>query len=90
MLAGGRWAIAAAAVLGAALVAADGRRQFLCAVYSVAALDRAAQELGSGPGLAMRDLVAGLELEEVAATPEETRDLDTWQDLTALRRVLGD
>jgi len=75
---------------GAALVAADGRRQFLCAVYSVAALDRAAQELGSGPGLAMRDLVAGLELEAVAATPEETRDLDTWQDLTALRRVLGD
>jgi molybdopterin-guanine dinucleotide biosynthesis protein A len=75
---------------GAVLVAADGRWQFLCAVYSVQALDRAARDVSSGHGLAMRDLVAGLELEVVAATAGETRDLDTWHDLTELREVLGD
>jgi molybdopterin-guanine dinucleotide biosynthesis protein A len=75
---------------GAMLVGADGRRQFLCAVYSVQALDHAARDCSSGHGLALRDLVAGLELEAVAATPGETRDLDTWQDLTELREVLGD
>jgi molybdopterin-guanine dinucleotide biosynthesis protein A len=74
---------------GAVLVSPDGLVQHLCAVYSVPALDRAAGA-GSGHGLAMRDLVADLELERVAATAGETRDLDTWDDLTALRQALGD
>jgi molybdopterin-guanine dinucleotide biosynthesis protein A len=75
---------------GATLVGEDGRPQPLCAVYSVEALVRAAHDVGSGHGLAMRDLVAALELEPVAAAGGETRDLDTWQDLAELRGVLGD
>jgi molybdopterin-guanine dinucleotide biosynthesis protein A len=80
---------AAAATDGAALVTPEGRVQYLCAVYSAQALERVAGT-GSGHGLAMRDLVAGLELQPVAATAGETRDLDTWDDLTALRQALGD
>jgi molybdopterin-guanine dinucleotide biosynthesis protein A len=77
---------------GAVLVDEDGREQYLCAAYSVAALQRAEQECGaaSGHGLAMRRLVADLRLARVPATAGETRDLDTWDDLTALRRTLGD
>jgi molybdopterin-guanine dinucleotide biosynthesis protein A len=75
---------------GATLVGEDGRAQHLCAVYSVEALVRAAHDLASGYGVAMRDLVAGLDLEPVAAAAGETQDLDTWQDLAELREVLGD
>jgi molybdopterin-guanine dinucleotide biosynthesis protein A len=80
---------------GAVLVGGDGRVQYLCAVYSMSALDRAAKEVAagsgheSGHGLSMRDLVVDLELAQVAATGSETRDLDTWQDLAELRQVLG-
>jgi molybdopterin-guanine dinucleotide biosynthesis protein A len=75
---------------GATLVGEDGRAQHLCAVYSVEALVRAAHDLASGYGAAMRDLVAGLDLQPVAAAAGETQDLDTWQDLAELREVLGD
>jgi molybdopterin-guanine dinucleotide biosynthesis protein A len=76
---------------GVLLVDQDGRSQYLCAAYSVAALERArtAADSDSGHGLAMRDLVAGLDLSTVAAVADEARDLDTWEDLTDLRTVLG-
>ena len=73
---------------GAVLVDSSGQRQTLCAAYSLAALEQAAGE-GTGHGLSMRRLVAGLRLAEVAAAAEETRDLDTWEDLVALREALG-
>jgi molybdopterin-guanine dinucleotide biosynthesis protein A len=76
---------------GTVLVDRDGRTQYLCAAYSVVALDAAATSAtdGTGHGLAMRDLVAGLRLSAVPAVADETRDLDTWEDLADLRAALG-
>jgi molybdopterin-guanine dinucleotide biosynthesis protein A len=72
---------------GAVLVDAEGRLQYLCAAYSVSALERARDASGdeSAHGSAMRDLVSGLDLVRVAAIGDETRDLDTWDDLAELR-----
>lgn len=77
---------------GAVLVDPTGQPQYLCAAYSVAALERARQASGSdtGHGLAVRRLVAGLRLQQVAAVGPETRDLDTWEDLADLRDALGE
>lgn len=73
---------------GAVVVDGSGRTQYLCAAYSVAAVERARDALDdpSGHGLAMRRFVADLGLAEVADTDDETRDLDTWDDLVELRR----
>jgi molybdopterin-guanine dinucleotide biosynthesis protein A len=75
---------------GAVLVDPSGERQTLCAAYSLAALERARSEAddGSGHGISMRRLVAGLRLVEVCAQGEETHDLDTWADLAGLREAL--
>jgi len=72
---------------GAVLVDDEDRLQYLCAAYSVSALERArdASAEGSAHGLAMRDLVSGLDLVRVVAIGDETRDLDTWDDLAELR-----
>jgi molybdopterin-guanine dinucleotide biosynthesis protein A len=82
---------AAARSDGAMLVDRDGRTQPLCAVYSVAAIERAATGSASpsGHALAMRALVGGLDLQRVAATGEEAHDVDTPADLAHLRRTLG-
>ena len=69
-----------AAVDGAVLVDADGRRQPLAAAYRPAALQRARDPAAAG-GLSMRRLLAGLRLCEVPAVGEEARDVDTWADL---------
>jgi molybdopterin-guanine dinucleotide biosynthesis protein A len=76
---------------GAVLVDADGHTQYLCAAYSVAALERARESAtdGAGHGLAMRALVAGLRLTPITAVADEARDLDTWEDLADLRAALG-
>jgi molybdopterin-guanine dinucleotide biosynthesis protein A len=76
---------------GAVLVDRDGRTQYLCAAYSLVALDVAAQaaSVSSGHGLAMRALVAGLRLSPIEAVADEARDLDTWEDLADLRAALG-
>ncbi|MET0998644.1 MAG: molybdenum cofactor guanylyltransferase [Marmoricola sp.] len=73
---------------GALLVDEDGRRQYLCAVYRSQALLEAAPPLESQHGLAVRRLVDGLRLAEVPALPDEARDVDTWDDLLALRARL--
>jgi molybdopterin-guanine dinucleotide biosynthesis protein A len=72
---------------GAVLVDPDGRLQYLCAAYSVPALERARDASGDegAHGRSMRDLVAALDLAEVAAIADESRDLDTWEDLADLR-----
>lgn len=75
---------------GAVLVDAGGRRQYLCAAYSVDALDRVRPPYEDEHGLAMRTLVAGLRLVEVPAVGEEARDLDTWEDLAAARELRPD
>lgn len=71
---------------GAVLVDDAGRQQYLCAAYSVAALERArpgAEE--DWHGLPVRRLVAALDLAPVGAVGAEARDLDTWEDLATLR-----
>jgi molybdopterin-guanine dinucleotide biosynthesis protein A len=73
---------------GALLVDEDGRRQYLCAIYSGAALARAAPPLEEQHGMSMRSLAAGLRLAEVPALSWEARDVDTWADLTELRERL--
>ncbi len=69
---------------GAVLVGEDGRRQTLAAVYRYAALSGAAPDLEGRHGLAIRRLVGDLRLVEVTAVGEETRDVDTWEDLREL------
>jgi len=70
---------------GALLVDGDGRRQYLCGVYRTEALLAAAAPVGEQDGLSMRRLVASMGLAEVPALLGESRDIDTWEDLLALR-----
>ena len=73
---------------GALLVDGDGRRQYLCAIYRSAALLAGAPPLEGQHGLPVRRLVKGLRLKEVPALPGESRDVDTLEDLLALRALL--
>ena len=75
---------------GAVLVDGEGRVQYLCAAYRVEAIDRERPSYEEEHGLAMRDLVSGMDLEQVPAFGPETRDVDTWADLLALRETFGD
>jgi molybdopterin-guanine dinucleotide biosynthesis protein A len=76
---------------GAVLVDPSGHVQTLCAAYSLAALERARSKVddGAGHGLSMRRLVGGLRLVEVPAVGDETRDVDTWEDLAGLREAVA-
>ena len=81
------WAVEAdSEVDGAVLVDADGRRQPLAAVYRHTALSAARPGLlEEQHGLPVRRLVGDLRLVTVAAVGDEARDVDTWEDLRALR-----
>ena len=70
---------------GAVLVDRGGRAQYLCASYRVAALLAAAPPYGEEHGLPMHRLLAALRLAEVAAVGDEAVDVDTWEDLRAVR-----
>jgi molybdopterin-guanine dinucleotide biosynthesis protein A len=72
---------------GAILVDPPGRRQYLCAAYSVDALER--ERPPDEHGLPMRRLVGDLGLVEVPATGREAEDVDTWADLRRLREAEG-
>ena len=72
---------------GAVLVDAEGRRQYLCGVYSVSRLNDAMP--ADTHGASMRSLLAGLSLNEVEAVGAEARDIDTWTDLKELRETLA-
>jgi molybdopterin-guanine dinucleotide biosynthesis protein A len=75
---------------GALLVGEDGRRQYLAAAYRVPALTRALDDAGPPHGQSMRSLVRRLTVAEVAANPEETLDIDTWDDVERSGALLED
>lgn len=68
---------------GAFLTDADGRRQ-LAGVLDVRRLDAVRPDLESQHGMALRTLLADLDLAEVPPEGDEGRDIDTWADLREL------
>jgi CTP:molybdopterin cytidylyltransferase MocA len=73
------------------LVDLSGRDQYLCASYSVRAIEHAsASGSAGGHGVPMRDLVRDLRLARVPAVGDEAQDLDTWEDLARLREACGE
>lgn len=68
---------------GAFLTDGTGRRQ-LAGVLDVARLDAARPDHESQHGMAIRSLLAGLDIVEVAPVGEEGRDVDTWADVRDL------
>ena len=69
---------------GAVLVGPDGRRQLALALRRDR-LDDVRPGLEEQHGMAVRRLLADLDLAEVEAVAEEHRDVDTWADLRDLR-----
>jgi molybdopterin-guanine dinucleotide biosynthesis protein A len=70
---------------GAVLIDATGHRQTLAAVYRLRALSAARPAApDDAHGLSMRRLVESLRLLEVPGVGDETRDVDTWQDVVDL------
>lgn len=65
---------------GTVLVDDDGRRQ-LAFVIETARLDLVRPDRESQHGLAIRALLADVDLAEVSARDREGRDIDTWSDL---------
>lgn len=78
--------LAAATGDGARLVDRDGRRQQLCAAYSVAALRGRAGE-SDVHGWSMGRLLHGLAATDVPAEGEEAFDVDTWDDVRRARTL---
>lgn len=74
---------------GALLVDAEGRLQYLCALYRTDALLAEAPAAGEQHGLSMRSLVSGLQLGRVPALAWEAQDVDSWEDLVRMRERLG-
>jgi molybdenum cofactor guanylyltransferase len=68
---------------GYCLTDADGRLQWLFALYRTASLLRAVRECGTPTGTSMRKLLAGLNLVGVPDTAAVSADLDTWDDHTS-------
>jgi len=73
---------------GAVLVDDSGQTQYLCAVYAASALERAGLSAGDETGLSMRRLTADLDLAPVPAAGSEARDVDTWEDVVAVRETV--
>jgi molybdopterin-guanine dinucleotide biosynthesis protein A len=76
---------AAAGRDGAFLVDEDGRRQ-LAGVVDAARLEAVRPGLEAQHGMALRRLLAPLDLAEVAPAGDEAVDVDSWADLRDLRR----
>jgi molybdopterin-guanine dinucleotide biosynthesis protein A len=70
---------------GALLVDESGRRQLLCGVHRRSALQRVRPARADEHGLPVKRLLRPLRLLEVPALPGEAGDVDTWEDLRALR-----
>ena len=75
---------------GAALIDAGRKLQHLCAVYSFAALESARPPYEEEHGLSMKALLGSLRITHVPAFGPESRDVDTWADLLAMRETFGD
>lgn len=74
---------------GAVLLGPDGRRQLALALR-LARLDDVRPDHEGQHGMAVRTLLADLDLAEVPAVGEEHRDVDTWDDLRDLRALPGE
>lgn len=72
---------------GAVARAADGRPQHLLGVYSQAALRRRIADEAGARNLSVGRLVAPLALTVVELPAAYDRDVDTWDDLAALRHT---
>ena len=74
---------------GAVAVDEDGRDQWLTAVYRRAALLAKIADQGADNvrGLPLRRLVADLRLLRIVPTGHSLRDVDTWEDVAAARRI---
>jgi molybdopterin-guanine dinucleotide biosynthesis protein A len=71
---------------GAILADETGRHQFLVGAYRADKL-RAALDARNPDGMAVKELIAGLDL-VVLADPRSTRDVDTWDDVAAVTEDL--
>jgi molybdopterin-guanine dinucleotide biosynthesis protein A len=69
---------------------ADGRSQYLAAVYRRAQLEAAIAASGNPSGGSMRAVVTRLTVAEIAAHPDLTLDCDTWPDVERTRQILED
>lgn len=81
-------AATARGVDGARLLDPDGRHQHLCAAYDGPRLSAACA--GDVHGSSMGALLRGLVLADVPAEGDEARDVDTWEDLRAVRSRIED
>lgn len=77
---------------GAVAVDAEGREQWLAAVYRRDALRSKIAEYGNDGvhGVSMRRLVRDLRLLRITQTGNAVLDCDTWEDVDAARRIAGD
>jgi len=77
---------------GAVTVDADGREQWLAAIYRREALVAAVARVGPDglAGLPLRRLVADLDLVRAPAPQRALMDCDTWDDVDSARRIAGD
>jgi molybdopterin-guanine dinucleotide biosynthesis protein A len=71
---------------GALLADSGGVPQPLAAAYRRTALAERLHAVGDGQGVAMRRLVAGLDLVSVPDTSGAATDCDTWADVERVRR----
>lgn len=74
---------------GAFLVDENDRTQYLCAIYTLAALERNRPPYEAEQGFPMGMLARDLAMARVPAIGPEGRDLDSWQDLLEFRELLG-
>lgn len=81
-------ASAAPTVDGICLADSEGRPQWLIGVYRTGVLRRVAGDArDAGRGQSVRSLLSGLRVETVDAPDDETRDVDTWDDLARARAI---
>jgi molybdopterin-guanine dinucleotide biosynthesis protein A len=76
---------------GAVAVDADGREQWLAAVYRRDALLAKIADQGTDDlrGFSLRRLVGDLRLLRIAPAGQSVLDCDTWEDVAAARRIAG-
>ena len=75
---------------GVCLADAASRPQWLTGLYRTAALREAAAELpDGGKDAPVRAMTSDLAVAVIAAPPDETEDVDTWDDLERARRRHG-